>query len=227
MAAHDGAIANRLRLASRRAGAVVFAVAGSAGPALASAAEKGRLGELADLVAPVLERGVELFWLGLDRQPSLMLAGAVASAVPLVAASAALLRTIARRARHRAALREIDGKTPTTSGRGPNLAWLQVENRGTPPLRLGELARIGCSEDCDLALGHSGVAEIHALIQRTPDCEFIIFDVSDDRDAGLAVNGTPSRRCRLRDGDRIEIGSACVVFHAKWTSQAAGQPMPA
>lgn len=222
MAAHDRATAIGLRVAARLAGAVAFAAA--AVPALAAASERGQLAELADLASPVLAHGLELFWQGLDQQPSLMLAGAVATAVPLVSATAALVRAIGRSARRRAVKAELDGKTPTTGGRRPNLAWLQVEDGGTPPLRLGELVRIGCSTDCDLELGDSGIAEIHALIQRTPDSEFIIFDVSDDSEAGLAVNGQPARRCRLRDGDRIEIGSARVVFHAKWTSPTSGQP---
>ena len=222
MAGLDRATVYGLRAVTWLAG---LAVSGAPMPVVAS--ERGRLGELADFAAPIATRGLELIWQGLDQQPSLMLAGAVASAVPLVGATAALMRAMGRRARRRAVLRDLSVKGPPTAGHRPNFAWLQVENRGIPPLRLGELARIGCSQDCDLAIGGSGVAEIHALIQRTPDSEFIIFDVSDAGNGGLAVNGQPARKCNLRDGDRIEIGSARVVFHAKWMSRAGERPAAA
>jgi hypothetical protein len=201
----------------------VLAVWVATGTTLAAASEMGRLAEMAEGAAPALTRSLELAWHALSRNPSLMLAVAVASAVPLVAIAAALLRAIGRRMRRWSARRQFAPDAASTANRPPNLAWLQVENRGMPPLALGELVRIGRSTDCDLALGGSGVADIHALIQRTPDCEFIIFDVSDD-ESGLAVNGKPSRQCRLRDGDRIEIGTACVVFHARWSSRVSGPP---
>lgn len=222
MAALERATAYGLRAATWLAGAMALV---SATPA--AAAGMGYLSDLADLAAPAAARGLELVWQGFDQQPSIMLAGAVASAVPLVGAAAALARSLGRLARRRAALREQGSAAPRTAEHNPNLAWLQVEHRGTPPLRLGELVRIGCSADCDLALGDSGVADIHALIQRTPDSEFVIFDVSDADEGGLTVNGKLSSRRRLRDGDRIGIGTAHVVFHAKSSSQTNGHPAAA
>lgn len=189
-----------------------------------AADDKGRFGELVDLAAPATAHSLELFWTGIERHPSLMLAGAAATAVPLVAATAAVVRALSRRARFRARMRELSAGSPVTGGRRPNVAWLEIESHQAPPLQLGELVRIGGSADCDLTLGDSGIAGIHALIQRTPESEFIIFDVSDESEGRLVVNGTPSRQCYLSDGDRIEIGGACVVFHTKWTSQAAGEP---
>jgi len=183
--------------------------------------EKGTLTELA---SPYLSHGLHLFWQGVEQQPSLMLAGAMATAVPLVGAIAAILRAMSRRARFRARMRQLATHVPPAGAIRPNLAWLQIESHQAPPLRLGELLRIGGSSDCDLTLAESGIAGIHALIQRTPDSEFVIFDVSDATEAQLAVNGTPSRRCSLNDGDRIEIGGTRVVFHAKWVSEASGQP---
>lgn len=190
----------------------------------ANASEGTQLDELTSLGARLAARCLELIWQGLDQQPSLMLAGAVASAVPVFGATAAVIRALGRRARRRAALRSLNGKPSPAINRGPNLAWLQVEDRNSPPLRLGELARIGCSSDCDLALGDGSVAGIHALVQRTPDSEFIIFDVSEGEAGSLAINGQPARRRSLRDGDRIEIGNTRVVFHAKWTSGTSDRP---
>ncbi|MGE0702061.1 MAG: FHA domain-containing protein [Hyphomicrobiaceae bacterium] len=206
-----------------RAGAFL-AVLPVAAPAVAADAPSAT--DVAGLVAPALTRALELFWIGIERQPGLMLAGAVASAVPLVGGLAAIVRAIGRGMRRRALARQHAELAPVTTGRRPNLAWLQIENQRSPPLRLGELARIGGSADCDLALGNTGAPGIHAVIQRTPDSEFVIFDVSDESESGLAVNGTPSKRCRLHDGDRIEIGGTCVVFHAKWTGGTGEQTPP-
>ena len=194
--------------------------------AYAASANVSGASELPGLVGPALARAIELFWIGIERQPGLMLAGAVAAAVPLVGALAAIVRAIGRSIRRRALARQRAELSPVTTGRRPNQAWLQVENARAPPLRLGELARIGGSADCDLAVVDGGAAGIHALIQRTPDSEFVIFDVSDAGAAGLAVNGTPSKRCRLHDGDRIEIGGTCVIFHARWASGAGERTAP-
>lgn len=157
---------------------------------------------------------------GLDRQPTLMLAGAAAAAVPVVAGVATLLRALGRlRAPEPGPARDA----PVTTGRAPaRTAWIEVEDAATPPVRIGELVRIGCSDDCDLALGGAGLAELHALIQRTPESEFFIFDVSDAKAGGVAVNGTQARRSRLRDGDRIAIGSARVVFRTDQGTRSRG-----
>lgn len=161
-------------------------------------------------LADALVRFVGLVRHGLDRQPTLMLAGGAAAAVPVVAGIAALTRAVGRLAISR---RGPERDMPITTGRAPaRAAWIEVEDGAAPPVRIGELVRIGGSDDCDLALGDAGLADLHALIQRTPESEFFIFDVSDAKAGGVAVNGAQARRSRLRDGDRIAIGTARVVF---------------
>jgi hypothetical protein len=86
-----------------------------------------------------------------------------------------------------------------------------MPDRRGPPFAVGELIRIGGSDDCDLAIADASLGGTCALIQRTAECEFILFDVSAG-EARLAVNGAPFDRCRLSDGDRIEIGNAYIVF---------------
>jgi len=138
---------------------------------------------------------------GLDRHPSVLLAGIVAMSVPMVALIAAGLRWRERRSQ------KLLSPHADIIHRS---AWIEVPGRGTPLMTIGEIVRIGDSDDCDLAVaGTSG--STCALIQRTPDCEFFLFDVSAG-EAHLAVNGTRSGKYRLTDGDRIEIGSACLVF---------------
>lgn len=147
---------------------------------------------------------------GYDRNPTVLLAGAAALVVPILAFAAAISRYVSRKRSALAPAIAVVDSPAGTSG----AAWIEVADRRAPPLVVGELVRIGRSEDCDLALSGVGLADTHALIQRTPDREFFIIDVSAGHEAkaGLAVNGAPARRRRLTDGDRIEIGTACVVF---------------
>lgn len=157
-------------------------------------------GLLLDLQETELFRSVQR---GLDRHPNVMLAAAAALAVPMVALLAALSRAAARWRQ------PLDAQL----GDHPNhrAAWIEIAGRRTPPVAVGEMVRIGDSDDCDLAIAGPSPGGTCALIQRTPDCEFILFDVSAGA-AHLAVNGALSIKCRLNDGDRIEIGNACLVF---------------
>jgi pSer/pThr/pTyr-binding forkhead associated (FHA) protein len=91
-------------------------------------------------------------------------------------------------------------------------ARIELEDRPEKTVPLGELVRIGRSEDCDLSIASLSLAEMHAVIHRSPESDFVIFDVSDNADAGLSVNGVLSRRHRLSDGDCIELGHQRVIF---------------
>ena len=218
---------NRLGFANAIAIAlVVVAVAVAAIPAGATPADaSATLLENAALTAEHLR---ELLERGFERHPAAMLAGVVALAMPVVAVAAALVRLITRLASRRGRSRTADTEGPTTGGRRPpTSAWIEVEGQLAPPLRIGELVRIGRSEDCDLALVDAGLDGMHALIQRTADSEYVIFDVSSDEATGLAVNGEISRRHRLRNGDCIEIGSSRVVFRTSPRGHAAQSALPA
>ncbi len=150
---------------------------------------------------------------GYDRQPAAMLAIAGAAAVPLVAIAAWVSR-LARRIGSQAGT-GIDHQAKSRPGewRAAGTAWIEIEHERGGRLDIGELTRIGRSDDCDLALGDASVDHTHALIRRTADSEFIIIDVSAGDGVGLAVNGRRLRQVMLRDGDRIDLGAACVVFH--------------
>ena len=79
----------------------------------------------------------------------------------------------------------------------------------------GELIRIGRDEENDLRLADPNVHRHHALIQRTPDAEFVVFDVSGGRGNGVFVNGRRHARARLRDGDLITLGNSRVRFRCE------------
>jgi len=159
---------------------------------------------------------------GLDRHPTLKLAGGVALFVPMLALVAGLSRFLARRRRTMRAR----APAPVCEPVRDSMAWIEPLDRRASPIAVGELVRIGKSDDCDLSLETDGPAGMHAVIQRTPEREFILFDVSSGT-PGLAVNGAPARRCRLSDGDRIEIGAACVVFRTGTPTTAAAGPLAA
>jgi len=148
---------------------------------------------------------VRLIEQGLARHPSVMLASLAALAVPVVALIAAVSRLAARWRQRGMGHQEADDRISHRS------AWIEVLGQLSPPISVGEIIRIGDSDDCDLAVPGIAGGGTCALIQRTSDYEFFLFDVSAG-EANLAVNGAPSATCRLYDGDRIEIGNTCLVF---------------
>jgi|LNFM01.1.fsa_nt_gb hypothetical protein len=172
--------------------------------------------DLADLGRRTVDeiwRLCELLLSGLHQQPAARLAVSVALAVPILAAAGALGRLPAR-LRARRELARVQVQEPLTAGRsaGPHSAWIEVEASSMPPVRLGELIRLGHAEDCDVALPGASITGTHAVIQRTEDREFHIFDVSAGEGPGVAVNGERLAHGRLRNGDLIEIGASRVVF---------------
>ena len=144
---------------------------------------------------------------GFDRHPSILLAALAAAAVPAVALIAAVSRLAAGRRQRRVSRSD----KPADALIAYRSAWLEVPGRRMPPVAVGEMIRIGSGDDCELAVAGTTPAGTCALIQRTSEYEFILLDVSAG-EAYLAVNGARSGRCRLSDGDRIEIGSARLVF---------------
>lgn len=178
-----------------------------------SAGTSTDLAELGRQALDELLRLGDLLQAGLQQQPAARLAVLVALAVPILAAIAALGR-LPGRLRARRELARVEVQEPLTAGRsaGQHRAWIEVEASPLPPVRLGELVRLGHAEDCDVALPGASITGTQAVIRRTEDREFHIFDVSAGEGPGLAVNGERLAHGRLRNGDLIEIGSSRVVF---------------
>ncbi|MDJ0655999.1 MAG: FHA domain-containing protein [Xanthomonadales bacterium] len=74
---------------------------------------------------------------------------------------------------------------------------------------------IGRSRDCHIRFAENSVSRRHCQIWRTSNGYFWIEDLGAD----TRVNGDPIRQCRLRDGDRITVGSTVLEFLA-----SDGQP---
>jgi FHA domain len=103
----------------------------------------------------------------------------------------------------------------------PREAWLtgssSVDARRPPLLRTlpRELLSIGRGEDNDLVLDEATVHRYHAIIQRTPDALFLIKDLGGPGGNGVFVNNERVTEAHLIDADRISLGSATLIFHAR------------
>ena len=176
----------------------------------------GALGStLVPMLSTIFERIAALLWQALDRQPSIALAGAVAMAVPVVSASAGLWRVIRQQTSRVTIGEHTDLPLPVAA------AWIVDAKNELPPVRIGEIAHIGSDEDCDVAISVSSNPGMRAVIERTTDCEFFVLALGEAEEHAVKVNGTTSRRCRLNDGDRIEIGGTSFVFRLGGSTAAA------
>jgi hypothetical protein len=144
---------------------------------------------------------------GLERAPVLMLGlGALALVVPL----AALAGFSALRRRRVSAVRAEVELAPW-----PVEGWLRLEGpRGAIlPIRDGML-RIGRDDDNELRVPHRSIGPYHAVVQRTPEAEYIITDVSGIPGSGIAVNGARLHQASLRHGDIVQVGAVRMRFEA-------------
>ena len=104
----------------------------------------------------------------------------------------------------------LKGKQPD-----PNtgtIALLQVTSQqgGARTFELLPEMTIGRSRDCAIFLEDLAVSRIHATIHQLPDNS---YEVEDNRSAtGTFVNGQAVTRCRLKEGDVVQIGANRLIF---------------
>jgi len=153
------------------------------------------------------------------RSPVLVMGLALAGALPLLAGFFAVGRAINRRA----AGKPHEMPALTEPGRIADKAWIDIgEGADTRPVVFtGELLRIGRHSDNDIALDHAAVHRHHALIQRTPDEEFVLVDLTGGTGNQPMIDGRPVARAILRDGDRIVLGDTILTFHLGVETPAA------
>lgn len=160
---------------------------------------------------------VDTLRMGQERTPAVIVGLGAVVVVPFIA----LAMSAGRRVRHVSQMRAahaLRSRQAHEAARLPRTAnaWVDVDGPRRMRLRLaGELISIGRDEENDLRLADPNVHKHHALIQRTPDAEFVVFDVSGARGNGVFVNGRPTGRARLRDGDTITLGSTRVTFRCE------------
>jgi hypothetical protein len=170
-------------------------------------------------------QAVALVEAGQQRAPALMLVLAITLVVPVIAVVSLTVHRMTGRKARQAALRaaqrraqaavEWHGEAATvqTIPAWSSQAWLTIEGRpdGTVALA-GQTIRIGRHADNDIRLSDSSVHRYHAVIQRTPEEEFIITDLSGNAGNGVRINGERTEQARLADGDVIELGRARLKF---------------
>src|ERR671934_267649 len=82
---------------------------------------------------------------------------------------------------------------------------------------------IGRSKDCDIQLPDPNVSRRHAEV-RQEGAAYWVVDL--DSTNGMEVNGRRQKRAKLRQGDRIVLGSTELVFRrgTEWRREPRGDP---
>ena len=141
--------------------------------------------------------------------PAIVLGVGFALMIPPIAVIAFLIR---RRPKLRPRSNESVPRTVPASAWRMQGILLPANNSGDRHIIGHGLVRIGREEDNDVQLAHRTVHRYHAVIERTPEAEFVITDVSGGGGNGVKVDGQRVERARLRGGELIEIGHAQMRF---------------
>lgn len=175
---------------------------------------------------PVHERVVAAAWRageqiveGYHKSPVLVLGLAMAGVVPMLAGFIAIARAMRRRRQGA----HVGAATVVEGARAGDKAWIEIasEEGRRPVVFSGELLRIGRHSDNDVALDHVSVHRHHALIQRTPDHDFLLIDLTAGTGNALLLNGNPIDRAMLNNGDRLTLGETSLVFRIGAAAPAA------
>ena len=141
--------------------------------------------------------------------PAIVLGVGFALMIPPVAVVAMLFR---RRPKSRPrSVVAVPRTVPASAWRVQGILFA-ANNSGDRHIIGHGLVRIGREEDNDVQLAHRTVHRYHAIIERTPEAEFVITDVSGGGGNGVRVDGQRVERARLRGGELIEIGRAQMRF---------------
>ncbi len=153
-----------------------------------------------------------------QRNPILVLVLSAIIILPGIALISFLVQARARRRENEAAVRAVQRRAedilPDVSAPAwSSQAWLTLEGaRGDTLPLLGQMIRIGRHADNDIRLAESSVHRYHAMIERTPEEDFVITDLSGKAGNGVRINGERTGHARLADGDVIELGRAKLKF---------------
>lgn len=145
--------------------------------------------------------------------PALVLGVAVALAIPAIA----VLGTVSRQVLRKRQQTDVHIDAPTERTR-PASAWRQKaffelpDGRSATYAITSAMTRIGRETDNDLRLTDPTVHRYHAVLEQTPEAEYIISYVGDPDYDGLRVDGLATQRHRLRGGEVLEIGAIKLRF---------------
>lgn len=141
--------------------------------------------------------------------PAIVLGVAFALLIPPMAVLGLLLRRVPKRRSY--TIDDVPKSVPASAWRVQGIL-LSANNSGDRHIIGHGLVRIGREEDNDVQLTHRTVHRYHAIIERTPEAEFVIIDVSGGEGNGIKVDGERVGRARLRGGELIEIGQEQMRF---------------
>lgn len=217
-------------------GAMVLAVAvAAAGLWLGGLEARAQALEQAAMAAQIIKLSALTGWAQLQhaieralaRSPVAIIGVGFGLALPVLGIIACAIRGLWRMAQRFGAKRRDEPRTdmqaatandkappsPRTGPVRPGPGWLDVTRPAPRQIPLAsEIHRIGQDADSDLRIDGPDISGTHALIRRTPEREFHLIDVSGGPLALIAVNGELKRQVKLRDGDRIAVGSTQAVF---------------
>ena len=142
--------------------------------------------------------------------PALVLGVGIALALPLIALASAVIRLLLGYSKPVPVI-----NTPTARTQPVSLwrqhATLELANAESFQINQG-IIRIGRETDNDLCLSHPTVHRYHAVLERSPDAEFMISYIGDPDHDGLRIDGRAAERQRLRGGEILEIGAIQLRF---------------
>lgn len=96
-------------------------------------------------------------------------------------------------------------------GLRPVLRVVDGPGRGTV-LVLRDTHTLGRAEGCDLVLPDPRVSRLHARVQSGPEGTELV-DLGSTN--GTYVNGRRVTRCRLRHGDRVQLGAVVLEYRER------------
>lgn len=146
--------------------------------------------------------------------PGLVVACGIALIIPTLAVQALVLGVVLRRLLRLAARRTVRPSPEAAITLGK--AWVRPD--GAPPIELPSsrtLMVVGRDQDADLVLDDQTVAGHHAAIERTPDDEYWIIDLTGPTGPGVSVDNHRVARRRLVGGERIVLGSRRLTFESR------------
>lgn len=105
------------------------------------------------------------------------------------------------------------------TGRASSTGSQPKQGAGVPWVEVGDLTyalahpvtRIGRGEESDLRIDDPGISRDHAELRRSGG-DVTVVDVGSTN--GVVIDGERVEQARLRDGNRVLLGSTTVVFHA-------------
>ena len=151
-------------------------------------------------------RLLELIAWGYARSPELMVGLGIIAILPWLA----LFGMILRRPRPKRSAPATDRDYVADWRRQ---ARIEIEDSTLPPSGIATgLTRIGRQDDNEICIPDNSVHRYHAAIERSPEGDVVICDLSGPEGNGVRINGERVAAAPLADGDLVELGRVKLRF---------------